>query len=139
MDLVAGLLALVSANRHRWLQILETSQTHGLEKAPQDGERCRHQPGNAPEGAALMTQLNRVLQLLWIKRWPLAAALAASIHQGSAPAKAITSQPFVGGAEADPCLTHQISQDLSVLNLSTQKPFPTNSCQSGIGVGMHGL
>jgi len=86
-----------------------------------------------------MTQLNRVLQLLWIESPPLGAAPAASIHQGSDTTGAVPSQPLVGGAEADPGLSRQISQGLSILNVSTHKPFPTDSCQSGIGVGMHGL
>jgi len=86
-----------------------------------------------------MTQLNRVLQLLWIERPPLSAVLAPSIHQGSDTTGAVPSQPLVGGPEADRSLCRQISQGLSVLNVSTHKPFPTDSCQWGIGVGMHGL
>ncbi|MEY4999471.1 MAG: hypothetical protein RIS00_1515 [Pseudomonadota bacterium] len=86
-----------------------------------------------------MTQVHGLLQLLWIERSPLAAALAASIHQCSAAARAIVSQPFVGSAQADSGLCGQFSQGLSILNASSHKPFPTDSCQSGIGLGMHGL
>jgi len=104
------LVPLVSAYWHRRLQIFETSQAHGLEGSPHGGERCRQQPGDAPEGAALMTQLNRVLHLLWIERPPLGAAPAASIHQGSNTTGAVPSQPLVGGSQADPGLSRQISQ-----------------------------
>jgi len=57
----------------------------------------------------------------------------------SSAARAIASQPLVGGAQVDPILNCQISQGVSVLNVSTYKPFPTDSCESGNGVGMHGL
>jgi len=86
-----------------------------------------------------MTQVHGLLKLLWIERMPLAAAPAASIHQGSEAARAIAGQPLVSGAQADAGLRCQISQGLSVLNVSTHKPFPTDSCHSGIRVGMHGL
>ena len=139
MDHVARLGPLVSAYRHRRLQIFETYQTHCLEGSPHGGERCRQQPGDASEGAALMTQVHGLLQVLGIERPPLGAAPAASIHQGSDTTGAIPSKPLVGGAQADPGLSRQLSQGLSILNVSTHKPCPTDSCQSGIGVGMHGL
>jgi len=86
-----------------------------------------------------MAQVNGLLQLLWINRPPLGAAPAASIHQGSAAARAVASKPVVGRAEAEPSLSRQISQGLSVLNLSTHKQFLSDRCQSGIGVDMHAL
>jgi len=60
-----------------------------------------------------------LLQLLWIMRSSLGAALDASIHQGSVSARATASQPLVGGMEADPSLSRQISQGLSVSNVPT--------------------
>jgi hypothetical protein len=62
-----------------------------------------------------------------------------SIHQGSAAARAIASQPLVSGEQADHGMVGQISQGLGVLSVSTHKPFPNDSCQSGFGVGMYGL
>jgi hypothetical protein len=52
---------------------------------------------------------------------------------------AVTAQPLVGRAQADSSLRGEMSQGLSVLNVSTHKPFPTDRCQSGVGVGMHGV
>jgi len=110
MDHVAGLVPLVSAYRHRRLQIFKTSQAHGVEGSPHGGERCRQQPGDASEGEVLMTQVHGLLQLLWIERPPLSTTPAASIHEGSAGARAIASQALVGGSQADPSLRCQISR-----------------------------
>jgi len=119
--------------------VIETSKTHGLEGSPHRGEWYRQQPGDASEDAALMAQLNDLLQLLGIERPPLVAAPAASIYQGSDTTGAVLCKLLVRGAQADPRLRRKISQWLSVLNVSTHKSYPTDSGQSGIGVGMHGL
>jgi hypothetical protein len=86
-----------------------------------------------------MAQGNGALQMLWIERPPLAAANTATIHQGGGTTAAVTAQPLVGRAQADSSLRGEMSQGLSVLNVSTHKPFPTDRCQSGVGVGMHGV
>ena len=54
MDHVAGLVPLVPTHWHRWLQVFESTQAHGLEGSPHGGERCHQQSGDASEGAALM-------------------------------------------------------------------------------------
>jgi hypothetical protein len=86
-----------------------------------------------------MAQGNGSLQMLWIERLPLAAANTASIHQGGGTTGAVATQPLVGRAQADTSLRSEMSQGLGVLNVSTHKPFPTDRCQSGVGVGMHGV
>jgi len=79
--------------------MLGTTNAHGLERKARYGEQCLEEPDDASEGAALMTQVNGLLQLLWIKHPPLAAAPTTSIHQGSA-----TGQQLVGAAQPDPGL-----------------------------------
>ena len=86
-----------------------------------------------------MAQGNGALQMLWIERPPLAAANTASINQSGCTTGAVTAQPLVGRAQADARLGGEVSQGLGILKVSTHKPFPTDGCQSGIGVGMHGL
>jgi len=66
VDHVAGSGPLVAAQRLGWLQVLEPAKPYGLEHSANGGELFRKQPGDASEGAELMTQLNRVLQLMWI-------------------------------------------------------------------------
>jgi len=63
-----------------------------LEGSSHSEEHCRRQPGKASEGAALMAQLNGMLQFLVIEHPPLGAAPATSIHQGSTAASAIAGQ-----------------------------------------------
>ena len=92
MNHAAGLGPLVSTHRNRWLQVFETSKPHGLEGFPHCAQCCRLQPGDASEGAALMTQVNGLLQLLRIERLPLVGAPAASIHEGCSAASAVASQ-----------------------------------------------
>jgi hypothetical protein len=86
-----------------------------------------------------MTQGNGALQMLWIERPPLAAANTATIHQSGCTTGAVAVQPLLGRAQADHSLRGEMSQGLNVLNLSTHKPFPTDWCQSGVGVGVHGV
>jgi len=64
---------------------------------------------------------------------------AASIKQSSDTTGAVPSKSLVRGAEADSHLPRQISQELSDLVVLTHKPCPTDSCQSGVEVGIHGL
>jgi hypothetical protein len=86
-----------------------------------------------------MAQGNGALQMLWIERPPLAAANTATIHQGGGTTAAVTAQLLVGRAKADTRLGGEMSQGLGILNVSTHKPIPTDMCQSGVGVGMHGV
>ena len=86
-----------------------------------------------------MPQGSGQMVLGWIEYPPLGAANTASIHQCGYAARAITSQPFVGGTQADPCLRSQFGQGIRLLNVSTYKSLPANGCQPGIRVGMHGV
>ena len=90
-----------------------------------------------PEVEPLVAEIHGVLKLLQIERPPLAAANTASIHQSGCTTAAVTAQPLVGRGQADSSLRGEMSQGLSVLNVSTHKPFPTDRCQSGVGVSMH--
>jgi hypothetical protein len=139
VDHVARPCPLVSPHRHRWLQVFQAPQTHGIESGADCGKRKGQQAGDAPEGAALMAQGNGTLQMLWIERPPLAAANTASIHQGGGTTAAVTAQPLVGRAQADSSLRGEMGQGLGVLNVSAHKQFPTDGRQSGVGVGMHGV
>ena len=90
-----------------------------------------------------MAQDNGALEMLWIERPPLAAANTAAntatIHQSGGTTGAITAQLLVGRAQADSSLRGEMGQGLGVLSVSAHKPFPTDGCQSGVGVGMHGV
>jgi len=83
MDHVAGPCPLIEAHRLSRLQILEPAKPYGREQPTNGGERSCQHPGNATESAALMAEINGVLQLLWIERPPLGAANTTSIHQFS--------------------------------------------------------
>ena len=80
-----------------------------------------------------MAQGNGALQMLWIERPPLAAANTVSIHQRGCSTGAVTAQPLVGSAQADSSLRGEMSQELSVLNMTMNQPFPTDRCHSGVG------
>jgi hypothetical protein len=84
-------------------------------------------------------EVHGVLQLLRIERPPLGAANAPSIRQGGETTGAVSSEPLVGGAEADPRLGGQDCEGLSLINVSTQQPFPAEGCLPGVRVGMHGV
>jgi hypothetical protein len=86
-----------------------------------------------------MSQGNGALQMLCIERSALAAVNTAIIHQSSCITGSVTAQPLVGRAQADARLGGEMGQGLSILSASTHKPFPTDRCQSGVGVGMHGV
>ena len=81
VDHVAWLLPLVTANSFLGLQVLETSQTHGLEPASGGGQWCGQSFGDATHGAALVPERCGLLRLLWIERPPPSAANTASSHQ----------------------------------------------------------
>jgi len=76
-------------------------KAHGLERGARCGKRCREES----EGAALMTQVNGLQQLLWIRYPPLATATATWIHKGSAAVETITGQQLVGGSQPGPGLS----------------------------------
>jgi hypothetical protein len=78
---VAGPGPLITVYRLSWLQVLESAEAQGLEHPTDGGEWRRQYPGDATQGAALMAEVNRALQLQWIERPPLVAANTPSIHQ----------------------------------------------------------
>jgi hypothetical protein len=86
MDHVAGLLPLVPLHRRFGLEVAQPVQPQPPHRPGQGADRQQQQPGNPPEGAALVPELNGPLQLLRIERPPLAAANAASIRQSRWPA-----------------------------------------------------
>jgi hypothetical protein len=81
VDHVARSGPLVAAHWLCRLQVLEPAETQGLEHPANGGKRRRQHPGHSSERAALMAEVNGVLQLLWIERPPLGAANTPSIHQ----------------------------------------------------------
>ena len=70
-----------------------------------------------------------MLQLLRIERPPLGAANTPSIRQRGVTAAALSSQPLVGGAEADARMGGQGQEGFAVINVSAQQPFPSQSVQ----------
>jgi hypothetical protein len=85
-----------------------------------------------------MPEVHGVLQMLRIEYPPLAVANTPSIRQRGLTAAALSSQPLVGGAEADPRLGGQDRERLTVVNVLANQPFPAEGCQPGVQVGMHG-
>jgi len=68
------------------------------------------QPGDVAHALAQVLKRNGVLQLLLIKRPPLGAANTPSICQRGPTARAVTSQPAKGAAEADSVLGGQLRE-----------------------------
>ena len=85
-----------------------------------------------------MPQVNGLLELSGIERPPLAVAHAPSIRQCRRPTSAIAGQPFVSRPQADACMGRQDSERDTLLQVTANEAFPTDDCQSGHGVAMHG-
>ena len=85
-----------------------------------------------------MTEIHGVLQWLRIERPLLGAANTPTSRQRGVTTGAVSSQPLVSGAQADPRLCGQVQEGFAVVNVSAQQPFPAEGCQPGVRVGMHG-
>ena len=108
-------------------------------EGPGDGrERSVEQPGDVAQVQALVPELHGVLQLLRIERPPLGAANTPSIPQRGHTARAVTSQPAIGAAEADSVLGGQLREAAAFLQILDHQPESPALCQAGIGVAMHG-
>ena len=139
MDHVARLLPLVSLHRRLGVEVPQLSKAQSLHR-PRDGrQRSSHSVGNPPEGAALVPEVHGVLQLLRIERPPLGAANTPSIRQGGVTAAAVTSEPLVGGAQADASFCGKGLEGQMVDEVSTDQAFPTERRQTGHGMAMHGV
>jgi hypothetical protein len=119
-------------------QVPQPPESQGLHDPSDRGEGGSLSLGDTPEGAALVPEVHRMLQLLRIERPPLAAANAPSIRQGGVPAAVVCSKPPVGGAQADSRLGSKVCEGLTVVNVSAQQSFPAQGCQPSVRVGMHG-
>ena len=67
MDHVARLLPLVSLHRRFWVEVPESVQPQAPHRPGQGADRHQQQPGDSPEGAALVPELHGLLQLLRIE------------------------------------------------------------------------
>ena len=81
MDHVARLLPLVSLHRRFWFEVPQSVQPQVPHHPGQGADRHQHQPGDPPEGAALVPEVRGLLQLQRIERPPLGAAHTPSIRQ----------------------------------------------------------
>jgi len=138
MNHVARLLPLVPLHRRLGVQVPQPPEPQGLHHSSHGRQGSAHGLGDPPEGAALVPEVHRVLQLLRIERPPLGAANTPSIRQRGETAAAVSSQPLVGGAQADARLGGQGFEGFTVVNVLAQQPFPAEGCQPGVRVGMHG-
>ena len=103
------------------------------------GEGSLQQPGDVPEVQALVPETDSLLQLLWIERPPLGAAITKSIPQRGHTACAVKGgQPFVSGAEADTCFCSQLWQRPVLIQVLRNQSQQASLRQAGIGVCMHG-
>ncbi len=78
-----------------------------------------------------------MLQLLRIERPPLDAVNAPSIRQEGMTAAAVSSEPLVGGTQADPRLGSKVREGFAMVNVKAQQSFPAEGCQPSVRVGMH--
>ncbi len=81
MNHVARCLPLVPLLRSLGLRVPQAAKAQSLYHAPHGGQGSAHSLGDPPEGAALLAEVQRMLQLLRIERPPLGAANAPSIRQ----------------------------------------------------------
>ncbi|GDX73859.1 hypothetical protein LBMAG40_05160 [Cyanobium sp.] len=86
-----------------------------------------------------MPEVHSLLQLLRIERPPLGAANTPSIRQCRWPACTETSQPLASCALTDAVLASQLNKASALVEVLPDQAFPTDGCQAGIGVCMHGL
>ncbi len=85
----------------------------------------------------LVPELHGGLQGLRIQRPPLSATNTASIPQSRCATCAVTGQPLVSTAEADPCFCRQLSQRALVEKVLIDEQKPALLRQTGIGMTMH--
>jgi len=138
VDQVSRPLAFIPLDRWFGVQIPETGQAQPAE-GPGDGrESGVEQPGDVAHVQALVPERNGVLQLLRIERPPLGAANTPSIRQRGHTARAVTSQPAIGAAEADSVLSGQLREAAAFLQMLDHQLESSPLCQACIGVAMHG-
>jgi hypothetical protein len=80
MDHVAWLLPLVPLHRSLGLQVPQTAESKELHHPSYGRQGSAKGPGDPPEGAALVPEVQGVLQLLRIERPPLGAANTPTIR-----------------------------------------------------------
>jgi hypothetical protein len=82
MDHVARLLLLVALQRGLGFQAPQTDNAHGFHRPRHGRQRRATDLGNPPDGAALVPEIHRVLQLQRTESAPLGTVNAASIRKG---------------------------------------------------------
>lgn len=85
MDHVAGPLPLVAMDRRFGIQVPQPVQPQAPHRPSQGADQHHQQPGDPPEGAALVPEFNGLLQLLRIQRPPLPVANARSARAAGPP------------------------------------------------------
>jgi len=139
MDHVPGALPLVATNKTFGVKVLQASQAQALHEPTNGGEGRTESPGDAAERAALVPQVYSLLELLRIERPPLAAANTPSIRQCRYAACSKPGEPLVGRTQADPGLCCKGFEWHAFIEMPADEPFPTDGCQSGQRVAMHGV
>jgi hypothetical protein len=132
------MLPLVALHWNLGLQVPQTPQSEMTESPGDGGEGRLQQPGNLPEVAPLVAEIHGVLQLLQIERPPLAAVNTPTIRQRGWTARAVTSRPAVGAAQADSVLGGELPDAEAVLQVVGYEPEMPLLRQTGIGMAMHG-
>jgi len=80
-----------------------------------------------------------LLELLRIERPPLAAVNTPSIRQGRHTAITEARQPLLGAAQVDASFSSKGLERYALIKVPTHEAFPTDGCQSGQWVAMHGV
>lgn len=86
-----------------------------------------------------MPEVYGLLQLLRIELPPLGAANTPSIRQCSYTACSVPGHPLEGAAQADIRLHSKGLERYALIKVPTNQSFPTDGCQSGQWVAMHGV
>ncbi len=81
LNQVAGPLPFVPLHRQFGFQVAQATETQVTESPGDGGEECLERPGDVPEVQALVTEIQRVLQLLRFERPTLRTEHAPSIRQ----------------------------------------------------------
>ena len=76
--------------------------------------------------------------MLRIER-PLFAANTPSLRQCGWTALTELRQPLERAAQADPGLRSKVCERDAIIKMPADQAFPTERCQAGIGVAMHGV
>ena len=139
MDHVARLFPLVAPHRRFGVKVLESSQTQALHEPANGGKGRGEGPCDAAERAALVPEVYGLLQLMRIERPPLSAANTPSIRKCSHTACSVPGQPLVSTAQTDPGLRCKGLERYALMEVPTNQTFPTDGCQSGQWVAMHGV